>query len=82
MIKNYDNDLGRLSGINGDTYSIHDTFNRKMNNKKKDEDNDLRKYKYYLENKNGKKMKLLGAIMYTGTIFYFVFTILKLFKFI
>ena len=48
----------------------------------KDEDNDLRKYKYYLENKGGKKMKLIGTIMYTGTIFYFVFTILKLFKFI
>ena len=81
MIKNYD-DSGRLNNINGDTYSIHDTFKKKIINKNKDEDNDLRKYKYYLENKGGKKMKLIGAIMYTGTIFYFVFTILKLFKFI
>ena len=81
MIKNYDN-LGRLNNINGDTYSIHDTFKREIYNKNKDEDKDLRKYKYYLENKSGKKMKLIGAIMYTGTIFYFVFTILKLFKFI
>ena len=81
MIKNYDN-LDRLNGISSDTYSIHDTFKKKIINKNKDEDNDLRKYKYYLENKGGKKMKLIGAIMYTGTIFYFVFTILKLFKFI
>ena len=81
MIKNYDN-LDRLNGISSDTYSIHDTFKKKIINKNKDEDNDLRKYKYYLEYKGGKKMKLIGAIMYTGTIFYFVFTILKLFKFI
>ena len=85
MIKNYENKLGRFNNnINGDSYSIHDTFNNDLNNnnKNKDDSNDLRKYKDYFERKKkgNKYNKFLGVIMYIITFFYFVYCFSKTIK--
>jgi len=85
MIKNYENKLGGFNNnINGDSYSIHDTFNNDLNNnnKNKDDINDLRKYKDYFERKKkgNKYNKFLGVIMYIITFFYFVYCFSKTIK--
>ena len=84
MIKNYENNLSKFNeNINGDSYSIHDTFNMNKNIKKNnDDENDLRKYKYYFDKNNKRNiMKYLGIFfIYFGTIFYLVYSILKKFK--
>ena len=84
MIKNYENNLSKFNAnINGDSYSIHDTFNMNKNIKKNnDDENDLRKYKYYFDKNNKRNiMKYLGIFfIYFGTIFYLVYSILKKFK--
>ena len=87
MIKNYENKLGRFNNnINGDSYSIHDTFNNDLNNnnnnKNKDDSNDLRKYKDYFERKKkgNKYNKFFGVIMYIITFFYFVYCFSKTIK--
>jgi threonylcarbamoyladenosine tRNA methylthiotransferase CDKAL1 len=85
MIKNYENKLGRFNNnINGDSYSIHDTFNNDLNNnnKNKDDSNDLKKYKDYFERKKkgNKYNKFLGVIMYIITFFYFVYCFSKTIK--
>ena len=83
MIKNYENNFGFNSNINGDSYSIHDTFNLNMINKGKNDIDDLRKYKAFFEKqKSGNIIKLIGIFMYIGTIFYLVYSMLKLFKYL
>ena len=86
MIKNYENNLGGMyNNSNGDSYSIHDTFNVKKNNNKDNNDiKDLRQYRKYFENKKKKdKVKLFGIVMiYIATIFYFVYSLLKSFNYI
>ena len=81
--KNYENNFGFNSNINGDSYSIHDTFNLNMINKGKNDIDDLRKYKAFFEKqKSGNIIKLIGIFMYIGTIFYLVYSMLKLFKYL
>ena len=86
MIKNYENDFNGINNmnINGDSYSIHDTFNiNKISNKQNEESKDLRKYKDFLNKKNKRnEIIFLSAFMYIGSILYFIYTILKLFKYI
>ena len=83
MIKNYENNFGFNSNINGDSYSIHDTFNLNMINKGKNDIDDLRKYKAFFEKqKSGNIIKLIGIFMYIGTICYLVYSMLKLFKYL
>jgi len=82
MIKNYENNLGGMyNNSNGDSYSIHDTFNVNKKNNKDNDIKDLRQYKKYFENKKKKDMiQLFGIVMiYIGTIFYFVYSLLKSF---
>ena len=85
MIKNYENNLGGMyNNSNGDSYSIHDTFNMNKKNNKDNDIKDLRQYKKYFENKKKKdKIKLFGiVVIYIGTIFYFVYSLLKTFYYI
>ena len=52
MIKNYENNLGGMyNNSNGDSYSIHDTFNMNKKNNKDNDIKDLRQYKKYFENR-------------------------------
>ena len=85
MIKNYEHNFGGMyNNSNGDSYSIHDTFNMNKKNNKDNDIKDLRQYKKYCENKKKKdKIKLFGIVMiYIGTIFYFVYSLLKSFYYI
>ena len=77
MIQNYENSLSYNNKENGDSYSIHDTF--KIN--KKNEEDDLRKYKEYFEKKNSKNIEeFLLRLFNIFSILYFIYSLLKYFK--
>ena len=72
MIKNYENNLSKFNNnANGDSYSIHDTFN--INKKNNDDNiNDLRKYKNLFENqkKRNKIKKIAIYFIHFGLVLY------------
>ena len=77
MIQNYENSLSYNNKENGDSYSIHDTF--KVN--KKNEEDDLRKYKQYYENKNTNNyIEYLLKIFNIFSVLYFIYSLIKYFK--
>ena len=77
MIQNYENSLSYNNKENGDSYSIHDTF--KVN--KKNEEDDLRKYKQYYENKNTNNyIEFLLKIFNIFSVLYFIYSLIKYFK--
>ena len=75
MIKNYENNLSKFNNnANGDSYSIHDTFN--INKKNNDDNiNDLRKYKNLFENqkKRNKIKKIAIYFIHFGLVLYFIY---------
>ena len=78
MIQNYENSLNYNNNKNGDSYSIHDTFNI---NKKDKEIDDLRKYKEYFQNKKtNKKFIFLVNLINICAILYLIYNLLKLFR--
>ena len=78
MIQNYENSLNYNNNKNGDSYSIHDTFNI---NKKDKEIDDLRKYKEYFQNKKtNKKFIFLVNLINICAILYLIYTLLKFFR--
>ena len=78
MIQNYENSLNYNNNKNGDSYSIHDTFNI---NKKDKESDDLRKYKEYFQNKKtNKKFNFLVNLINICAILYLIYTLLKFFR--
>ena len=78
MIQNYENSLNYNNNKNGDSYSIHDTFNI---NKKDKEIDDLRKYKEYFQNKKtNKKFNFLVNLINICAILYLIYTLLKFFR--
>ena len=82
MIKNYENNLSKFNNnANGDSYSIHDTFN--INKKNNDDNiNDLRKYKNLFENqkKRNKIKKIAIYFIHFGLVLYFIYQTLNIFK--
>ena len=82
MIKNYENNLSKFNNnVNGDSYSIHDTFN--INKKNNDDNiNDLRKYKNLFENqkKRNKIKKIAIYFIHFGLVLYFIYQTLNIFK--
>ena len=82
MIKNYENNLSKFNNnANGDSYSIHDTFN--INKKNNDDNiNDLRKYKNLIENqkKRNKIKKIAIYFIHFGLVLYFIYQTLNIFK--
>ena len=81
MIQNYENSLSYNNKENGDSYSIHDTFNiNKISNKKNEED-DLRKYKQYYEKKNTNNyIEFLLKMFNIFSVLYFIYSLIKYFK--
>ena len=78
MIQNYENSLNYNNNKNGDSYSIHDTFNI---NKKDKEIDDLRKYKEYFQNKKtNKKFNFIVNLINICAILYLIYTLLKFFR--
>ena len=78
MIQNYENVLNYNNNENGDSYSIHDTFNI---NKKNKEIDDLRKYKEYFQNKKSNKaFDLLVNLFNICAILYLIYSLLKFFQ--
>ena len=77
MIQNYENSLSYNNKENGDSYSIHDTF--KVN--KKNEEDDLRKYKQYYEKKNTNNyIEFLLKMFNIFSVLYFIYSLIKYFK--
>ena len=78
MIENYDNALSHTNNENGDSYSIHDTFNFIKNKK---EENGLRKYKELLNNKKSKftQIFIINSLNILAFIYLF-YSLLKYFK--
>jgi threonylcarbamoyladenosine tRNA methylthiotransferase CDKAL1 len=78
MIQNYENTLSYNNNENGDSYSIHDTFNFI---KKKDEESGLRKYKVLFEKKkpNITQIVILN-MLYIFSIIYLIYSLLKYYK--
>ena len=82
MIKNYENNLSKFNNnANGDSYSIHDTFNINIKNND-DNINDLRKYKNLFENqkKRNKIKKIAIYFIHFGLVLYFIYQTLNIFK--
>ena len=73
MIQNYENPLIYNNNENGDSYSIHDTFNNINKNYKT---NDLRKFKEYLKKKKFKLSQYLVIAFNIASISYFIYSLL------
>ena len=80
MIQNYEDGLSYNNNENGDSYSIHDTFNINKN-KKVNETENLKKYKDYFDSKNTRNnMSFLLLLLNIFSVLYLSYSLIKFFK--